>query len=59
MRINEIPDIERRIIETENTSTGVDELGLAMVSTKIYWEWLWTPNSSPQGYNQYSPTAIN
>ena len=35
MRINEIPDIERRIIETDNTSTGAGELGLAMVAPSI------------------------
>ena len=35
MRINELPDIECRMIETDNPSTGVGELGLAMTAPSI------------------------
>lgn len=35
LRINEMPDIECRMIETDNPSTGVGELGLAMVAPSI------------------------
>ena len=35
MRANEVPDIESRVLSTDNPSSGVGELGIAMVAPAI------------------------